>query len=192
MSRIGQKPIPVPGNVKINMSGGKIAVEGPKGKLEYAWRPEVDVIYDEQEKMIKVTRKDDSRAAKSFHGLTRALIANMVVGVTEGYSKTIEIYGTGFGVKQEGNQIAINVGFANTVKLPIPAGVTVNIETPQSRSNTSPAVFTLSGPDKQVIGEFAAEIRSIKPPEPYNGKGIRYKDEHIRRKVGKALAGAGG
>ncbi len=192
MSRIGQKPIEVPSNVKISISDGTIVVEGPKGKLDYTWRDEVDVVYDEQAKEIRVTRKDDSRAARAFHGLTRALIANMVIGVTEGYSKTIEIYGTGFGVKQEGKDIAINVGFANTVKLPIPAGVTVTIETAQSRSNTSPAVFTLSGPDKQVIGEFAAEIRHIKPPEPYNGKGIRYKDEHIRRKVGKALAGAGG
>ncbi len=192
MSRIGQKPIQIPGNVKVSISDRTIVVEGPKGKLDYRYQPEVEVNYDEQAKEIRVTRNGDSKRARAFHGLTRALIANMVTGVTEGYSKTIEIYGTGFGVKQEGKDIAINVGFANVVKLPIPANVTVTIETPQSRSNTSPAVFTLSGPDKQTIGEFAAEIRSIKPPEPYNGKGIRYKDEHIRRKVGKALAGAGG
>jgi len=192
MSRIGQKPVQVPGNVKVSISDRTIVVEGPKGKLDYQYQPEVDVIYDEQAKEIRVTRKGDSKQARAFHGLTRALIANMVTGVTEGYSKTIEIYGTGFGVKQEGKDIAINVGFANIVKLPIPENVTVTIETPQSRSNTTPAVFTLSGPDKQVIGEFASEIRHIKPPEPYNGKGIRYKDEHIRRKVGKALAGAGG
>ncbi len=191
MSRIGQKPVKIPGNVKITVSGSNVAVEGPKGKLNITHNPEVSVVYDQDAKVLTVTRVDDSRRARSMHGLTRALIANMVVGVTEGYSKTMEIFGTGFGVKQEGQNLAVNVGFVNTVMLAIPPSITVEIKTPQSRSNTQAAVFTILGPDKQVVGEFASEIRHIKPCEPYNGKGIKYQDEHIRRKVGKALAGAG-
>ncbi len=192
MSRMGKRPIPVPNNVKVTISGQLITVEGPKGKLTYTHRPEVEVLYNESEKAIIITRKDESRLAKAYHGLTRALVANMVTGVTEGYSKTLEIYGTGYGIKQEGKNLVVSVGFASPVKVPIPNGITVNIEVPQSRSNTAPAIFTLSGADKQLVGELAARIRRIKPCEPYNGKGIKYKDEQIRRKVGKALAGAAG
>lgn len=191
MSRIGQKPVEIPGTVKIVISGSSVSVEGPRGKLNMTCNPEVQAVCDEEGKVVTVTRSDDTRRARSLHGLTRALIANMVIGVTDGYSKTMEIFGTGFGVKQEGKNLAVSVGFANTVLMPIPNSVTVEIKTPQSRSNTQAAVFTISGPDKQVVGEFASEIRHIKPCEPYNGKGIKYQDEHIRRKVGKALAGTG-
>lgn len=191
MSRIGKKPIAVPANVKISIQDSTILVEGPKGKLTLRHRPEVSVVYDESERLIKVLRNEETRQARAYHGLTRALIANMIKGVTEGYSKTLEIYGTGYNVKQEGKDLVINVGFANAVRVPIPAGISVNIEVPQSRSNTSPAVFTISGIDKQLVGEIAARIRRIKPCEPYNGKGIKYKDEQIKRKVGKALAGGG-
>ena len=190
MSRLGKKAIAVPGGVKVNLSDHTISLEGPKGKLSFTFRNELEVKFDVTAKMIQVSRKDDSREAKSLHGMTRTLISNMVVGVVEGYSKTLEMYGTGYGVKQEGMAVAVTVGYANVVKLPIPKDVKVVIVTPQAKSNTTPAVFTISGPDKQVIGEYAANIRRVKKPEPYNGKGIRYQGEHVRRKVGKALAGA--
>ena len=190
MSRIGRKPIPVPANVTVSVQGNVVAVEGPGGKLQYAHRPEVKVQYDGGEKAVKVARNGDSRPAKAFHGLTRALIANMIEGVTRGYRKTIEIYGTGYNVKQEGTQLAVNVGYANSIKLDIPTSVKVEIKTPQSRSETTPAVFTISGPDKQVVGEFGARIKRIKKPEPYKGKGIRYQGQYIRRKQGKAFGAA--
>jgi large subunit ribosomal protein L6 len=189
MSRLGKKPVAVPGNVKVNIANGLVGMEGPKGKLSFAFRSEVGVSFDAATKMVVVTRQDDSRLAKALHGLTRAIVANMVEGVVTGYSKTLEIYGTGYGVKQEGKAVALTVGYANVVKLEIPQGVTVTIGVPQAKSNTQPAVFTIAGPDKQVIGEYAAQIHRVKKTEPYNGKGIRYQGEHIRRKVGKALAG---
>jgi large subunit ribosomal protein L6 len=189
MSRLGKKPIEVPGSVKVNIANNTVAIEGPKGKLAYTHRQEVCVGYDADAKSISVSRQCDSRIAKALHGLTRALVNNMIVGVTDGYAKTIEIYGTGYGVKQEGTAVALSVGFANVVKIEIPMGVKMEIATPQARSNTQPAVFTVSGSDKQAVGELAAKIRRVKKTEPYNGKGIRYQGEHIRRKVGKALAG---
>jgi len=190
MSRLGKKPIDVPSSVKVNITAGSIAMEGPKGKLSFGYRPEVSVAFDSENKKLTVNRQDDSRLAKALHGLTRAILANMVYGVVNGYSKTLEVYGTGYGVKQEGNFIALTVGYANVVKIAIPKDVKVTITVPQAKSNTTPAVFTIAGPDKQVIGELASDIRRVKKPEPYNGKGIRYQGEHIRRKVGKALAGA--
>jgi len=190
MSRLGKKPVAVPSGVKGNISDQTISVEGPKGKLSFTYKSQISTAFDANAKVVNVSRKDDTREAKALHGLTRAIIANMMVGVTEGYSKTLEIYGTGYGVKQEGNAVALSVGFANVVKMEIPKDVKVTITTPQAKSNTSPAVFTIAGPDKQVIGEYAANIRRVKKPEPYNGKGIRFQGEHIRRKVGKALAGA--
>jgi large subunit ribosomal protein L6 len=189
MSRLGKKPVAVPGNVKVNIANNLIGMEGPKGKLSFSYRSEIGVAFDAATKMVVVSRKDDSRLAKALHGLTRAIVANMVEGVLNGYSKTLEVYGTGYGVKQEGKAIALTVGFANIVKFEIPQGVALKIDVPQAKSNTQPAVFTISGPDKQAIGEFAARIRKVKKTEPYNGKGIRYQGEHIRRKVGKALAG---
>jgi len=187
MSRMGQKPIAVPSNVKVNVQDHTVRIEGPNGTLSYAFRPEITVEYDSSAKMVRVSRAGDSRTARAYHGLTRALIANMVEGVTKGYSRTLEIYGTGYNVKQEGKDVVLTVGYANAVKLPIPQGIKVEIRTPQSRSDTSPAVFSVSGPDKQQVGEFAARIRRVKTPEPYKGKGIRYQDEHIRRKAGKAF-----
>jgi len=190
MSRLGKNPVAVPSRVKVNITDQTISVEGPKGKLSFTYKSQISTAFDANAKVVNVSRKDDTREAKALHGLTRAIIANMMVGVTEGYSKTLEIYGTGYGVKQEGNAVALSVGFANVVKMEIPKDVKVTITTPQAKSNTSPAVFTIAGPDKQVIGEYAANIRRVKKPEPYNGKGIRFQGEHIRRKVGKALAGA--
>jgi large subunit ribosomal protein L6 len=190
MSRLGLKPVTVPGGVKVAIADQTIRVEGPKGKLSFTYRDEIAVSFDSGTKVVSVSRTRESREAKALHGLTRALIANMMVGVTAGYTKTLEIYGTGYGVKQEGDAVALSVGFANVVKLTIPQDVKVTITTPQSKSNTTPAVFSIAGPDKQVIGEYAANLRRVKKPEPYNGKGIRFQGEHVRRKVGKALAGA--
>ena len=187
MSRMGKRPVEVPGNVKVNISGSDVAIEGPNGKLSYSHRPEVKVDYDNSGNVITVTRNEETSAGRAFHGLTRALIVAMVEGVTKGFRKDIEIYGTGYNVKQEGKDLAINVGYANTVKLEIPMGVKLEIKTPQSRSDTQAAEFSISGPDKQVIGEFAARIKRIKKTEPYKGKGIRFKGEHIRRKAGKAF-----
>jgi len=192
MSRIGRKPIPVPANIKVAICDRTVSVDGPKGRLSLEHRPEVQVTFDEAARQIVVARRDDSRPGRSLHGLTRALIANMIHGVTEGYSKTLEIYGTGYGVKVQGKKVAVNVGFANTVELDIADGLAVDIQTPQSRSDTQPAVFTVTGADKQKVGDLAARIRKIKPPEPYKGKGIRYQGEHIRRKAGKAFAGGAG
>jgi large subunit ribosomal protein L6 len=190
MSRLGKKPVAVPGGVKVNITDHTIQVEGPKGKLAFTYKHPIGTAFDANTKMINVTRGEDNREARALHGLTRAIVANMIVGVTEGYIKGLEVYGTGYGVKQEGNFICLTVGFANVVKIEIPKDVKVTITVPQAKSNTTPAVFTVAGPDKQVIGELASKIRQVKKPEPYNGKGIRYQGERIRRKVGKALAGA--
>lgn len=190
MSRIGRKPIAVPTNVKVTIEDRNLAIEGPNGKLTYVYRPEVKVTHDTAGNVITIERINDSRPARAFHGLTRALVANMVEGVTKGYTKSLEIYGTGYGVKQEGNKIALTLGYANVVKYTVPAGVKVEIKTPQSRADTNPAVFSVSGPDKQMVGQFAATIRSAKKPEPYKGKGIRYQGERLRRKAGKVFGAA--
>lgn len=187
MSRMGNQLIPVPSGVKATVSGRTVSVEGPKGRLSYEHRPEVTVTLEDSAKVIKVRRRDDSRASRAFHGLTRALVANMVEGVSKGYEKTLEIYGAGFNVKQEGKQLALNVGYANTVRHEIPMGVVVEVKVPQSRTDTTPAVLTISGADKQVVGQFAATVRQTQKPEPYKGKGIRYQGEHVRRKAGKAF-----
>ncbi|MBL7153619.1 MAG: 50S ribosomal protein L6, partial [Phycisphaerae bacterium] len=128
------------------------------------------------------------RQSKQLHGTMRALIANMVTGVSKGFERTMEIYGTGYNLKEQGGKLVFQVGYCHPVELPIPKGVKVKIDVAATRGNDVPAKFTLSGSDKCVVGQFAAEIRAIRPPEPYKGKGIRYADEHVRRKVGKAFA----
>jgi len=192
MSRIGQKPIPVPSGVKVSISGRTVNVEGPKGKLSWTHRPEISVELDESAKQVIVRRGDEDRLSKSLHGLTRSLIANMVTGCATGFAKTLELYGVGFGVQLQGNKFSMNCGYSHPVVFDVPAGLTVNIERPQARGDNEPAVFSVSGADKQAVGELAARIRKARPPEPYKGKGVRYAGEHVRRKVGKAFAGAGG
>ena len=193
MSRIGNKPISVPADVKVTIADHNIAVEGPKGKLSLDCRPEVKVALDKASGQLVVSRSNDSRVSRSIHGLTRALIANMVQGVCQGYTKTLEIYGTGYGVKVQGRKLLISVGFAGAVQFDILQDLQIDVQAPQSRSDTQPAVLTISGADKQKVGDFAARIRKVKPTEPYKGKGIRYKGEHIRRKAGKAIvSGAAG
>ena len=191
MSRIGMKPIAVPEKVTVKLDGRTVNVEGPKGKLSWTHRSEITVALDESGKTITVTRQDDEYLSRALHGTTRALIANMVEGCLNGYERKLEIYGVGYGLQLQGATVSVNVGFAQPRTATVPEGVTLTIETPQARGDTDPAKFTVSGPGKQAVGEFAAQLRKIRPPEPYKGKGIRYADERVKRKVGKAFAGAG-
>ena len=180
MSRIGRKPVTVPASVKINIADSTVQVEGPKGKLQYRHRESIGVMFDEAAKQVLVTRSDDERENRALHGLTRSLIANMVEGVTTGYTKKLEIVGVGYQAQlKKANTVALQVGYANQVVLEAPAGVSVVV--------VDPTHITISGADKQAVGQFAAVIRKVRPPEPYKGKGIRYEGEVVRRKAGKAF-----
>jgi large subunit ribosomal protein L6 len=178
MSRIGKKPVSVVDGVAVSVDGQRITVEGPKGKLEYVCRPEVSVEYDADEKSVTVTRKSDERVARAFHGLTRSLIQNMVVGVKDGYEKKLEIVGVGYIGSVQNNELHLRVGFANEVKKPIPPGLDVTCP--------DQTHVVVRGCDKQQVGQFAAEVRAVRKPEPYKGKGIRYDGEHVKIKPGKA------
>lgn len=203
MSRIGKKPVPVPSGVKVTVADRQIKTSGPKGELCWKCPPEVSVALDESANEIRVDRADDSSRARAMHGLARALIANMIAGVEKGFEKKLEIYGTGYGCQVKGQRLLLNCGHMGRgidasgkqkeaqFDIVIPQGLTVTVEVPAARGNSDPARMTISGPDKQVVGHFAAEIRLLKPPEPYQGKGIRYADEQVRRKQGKAFAGGG-
>jgi large subunit ribosomal protein L6 len=180
MSRIGKKPVPL-GKAKLAIKDRHITVEGPKGKLELDVHPLITVKAEEGNAIV--TRPDDEKASKALHGLTRALIANMVEGVTNGYKKTLEIQGVGYKVEQKGKNIVLSVGYANTISKAIPQNVTVQLEGANK--------IHISGADKQAVGQFAAELREVRKPEPYKGKGIRYEGEQVKIKAGKAFAGAG-
>ncbi len=180
MSRIGRKPVPVPSNVKVSIVDARIDVEGPKGKLTYQHRPEIEVTYDVAAKEVVVARRDDERQSRALHGLTRSLVANMVEGVANGYVRKLEIVGVGYQAQiKKPNTVALQVGYANQVVLEAPPGVTVVV--PDATH------ITISGADKQAVGQFAAVIRKVRPPEPYKGKGIRYEGEAVRRKAGKSF-----
>ena len=180
MSRIGRKPVAVPANVKVSVADSTVHVEGPNGKLSFTYRDSIQVRYDEAGRQVVVARADDERENRALHGLTRSLIANMVQGVTAGYAKKLEIVGVGYQAQLKGaNAVALQVGYANQVVLQAPPGVKVAL--------TDPTHVTISGPDKQAVGQFAAEVRKVRPPEPYKGKGIRYEGEVVRRKAGKAF-----
>lgn len=188
MSRIGKKPVIIPKGVTVEQKGRTIKVSGSLGQIQLDCHPSIKVKIDDSEGKILVENKHpENRQSKQMHGTTRALIANMVTGAGKGFEKKMEIYGTGFNVKEKGNKLVFQVGFAHPVERVVPKGIKVNIEVEAARGNEIPARFTLSGIDKKELGQFAAEIRKIRPPEPYKGKGIRYADEHIRRKVGKAF-----
>ena len=191
MSRIGNKPIPVPAGVKVQIAGQTVSVEGPKGKLSWTHRPEVSVGYDPGGANLTVARRDDLRQSRALHGTARSLIANMIQGCLKGYERKLEVYGVGYGVQLQGTRLSLNVGFAQPRVLSIPPGLTVTVQTPQARGETEPARLTVSGADKQMVGEFAARVRRARPPEPYKGKGVRYAGEYVRRKAGKAFAGTG-
>ena len=189
MSRIGKKPVEIPPGVTVEQKGVKIKATGPQGALEMQCHPQIKVVIDKAD--AKIVVKNDNpqdRRCKQLRGTMRALIANLIAGVTKGFERKMEIYGTGYNLKEQNGKLSFQVGYAHTVDLPIPKGVKVTIAVPATKGNEVPAKFTLFGMDKCVVGQFAAEIRSIRPPEPYKGKGIRYADEQVQRKVGKAFA----
>ncbi len=184
MSRIGKQPVVVPAGVKVKVADGKIFVEGPKGaKLEFEFHRNMKVEFDEKAKHVRVTRPDDERQNRALHGLTRSLIANMVEGVTKGYEKRLKIEGVGYGARFDNAKkaVVLTVGYANQIVLTPPAGVTAEVPD----ANT----IVVKGSDRQKVGQFAAELRRARPPEPYKGKGVRYENEVVRRKEGKAFAG---
>jgi large subunit ribosomal protein L6 len=182
MSRIGKSPIAIPSGVTVKAVDGKVSVKGPKGSLEMSHRPEIGVEVEEKQVLVKRLRPDTDREARAFHGLTRALIQNMVIGVTDGYEKKLEINGVGYNCKEQGNKLEFNLGFAHTVSLEVPKGIDIELKNPTN--------IAIRGCDKQMVGELAARIRKLRPPEPYKGKGIKYSDETIRRKAGKAFGSA--
>jgi large subunit ribosomal protein L6 len=177
MSRIGRKPITVPAGVDIAIDGGTVTVKGPKGQLAHTVAEPITVERGE-DGQVYVSRPDDDRRSKELHGLSRTLIANMVEGVTEGYRKSLEIAGTGYRVTAKGSDLEFALGFSHPVIVTAPAGITFTVE--------RPTLFHIAGIDKQQVGEVAANIRKIRPPEPYKGKGVKYVGEVIRRKAGKA------
>jgi large subunit ribosomal protein L6 len=177
MSRIGKQPVAIPPEVKVEIKGQRIWVEGPKGKLDWELPRRTAAKVDGTE--VLISREGDDAQTKALHGLSRALIHNMVKGVSEGFLKKLEIHGVGFKAAVQGNTITMSLGYSHPINYPIPAQTKVTVE-----ENTK---ITIAGPDKQVVGEVAAELRSFYPPEPYKGKGIRYTGEHVKRKEGKTV-----
>ncbi len=180
MSRIGNKPIAIPAGVDVKLNGNEITVKGPKGELKNTLRPEMEIVIENSEIIVK--RPNDDQINRSLHGLTRTLIANMVEGVTEGFKKELDVNGVGYRVQKQGKNLVMNLGFSHQVIVEEPAGITIDVPGPNK--------IIVSGSDKQAVGQLAAQIREKRPPEPYKGKGIKYVDEHIRRKEGKAAKGA--
>ena len=181
MSRIGKQPVVVPKGVTVALEDGQIHVEGPKGKLSFQYHPAVGVSFDTTEGKVRVTRCDDERLSRSLHGLTRAIVANMVRGVTEGFQKTLEVVGIGYQASLKGKTLQVQVGWAQPLTVEPPASITFEVP--------DPTHIVVKGVDRQLVGQVAADIRRRRPPEPYKGKGIRYQGEVVRRKAGKAFAG---
>jgi large subunit ribosomal protein L6 len=182
MSRIGKQPVVLPSGVKAQVADGKVRVEGPKGKLELVVHRNMKVQLDDGAKAIQVTRPDDERLNRSLHGLTRSLIANMVQGVSKGFEKRLRIEGIGYQARMDKKALVLTVGYANALSLNPPDGITVELP--------DPTTIVIKGADKQKVGQFAAEVRRVRKPEPYKGKGIRYEKEQVRRKEGKSFATA--
>ena len=178
MSRIGKKPVPVLDGVKVAVNGRSVSVEGPQGKLKWEHRPEVTVRYDEKSRELLVERTSDERFARALHGLTRSLLQNMVEGVKQGYEKKLEVQGVGYVVSLQGKTLSLRVGYANEIKKQIPEGLKVTCP--------DQTHIVIQGCDKQMVGQFAAEVRSVRKPEPYKGKGVRYQGEYVKIKPGKA------
>ena len=176
MSRIGRLPIPVPKGVEVTIAGPQVTVKGPKGTLTHAVAE--PIVVQQEEGVLTVVRPDDQRESRSLHGLTRTLVSNMVVGVTTGYEKKMEIAGVGYRVVAKGSDLEFALGFSHPVLVPAPAGITFTVE--------APTRFSVSGIDKQQVGQVAANIRKLRKPDPYKGKGVKYAGEVVRRKVGKA------
>lgn len=175
MSRIGRQPIAVPKNVEVRLEGNRVTVKGPKGELTRELHPKMRVVLEEDR--LLVTRPDDERESRSLHGLTRTLVANMVEGVANGFEKALELQGVGYRAAKSGRKLVLTVGYSHPVEMEPPPGVEVEVPAPVN--------VIVKGANKETVGEFAAKVRSVRPPEPYKGKGIRYRGEHVRRKVGK-------
>ena len=189
MSRIGKKPIVIPGGVKVEQKGHSIKVSGSLGQLQMDCHPRIKVnVSDSDGKIFVENEKPQDHMNRQLHGTIRSLIANMITGVSKGFERKMEIYGTGYNLKEQGQKLIFQVGYCHLVERVIPKGIKIQIEVAATRGNEVPAKFTLSSIDKCLLGQFAADIRKIRPPEPYKGKGVRYADEHVRRKVGKAFA----
>jgi large subunit ribosomal protein L6 len=193
MSRIGKQLVPLPAGVKAVPGDGKLQISGPLGQIEQAVDPRLRVVVDEAKSCLRVERSDDERQTKAVHGLTRNLIVNMVAGVTRGYVRGLQVVGVGYAAKVDGRDLILQVGFHNDLRIPIPEGL--KIDPPETGNlmvsgvgSVPCATVRIRGVDKQKVGEFAAELRRLKPAEPYRGKGIRYEGEEIRRKAGKAFA----
>lgn len=176
MSKIGKKPIAIPSGVEVKQEGDRVTVKGPKGTLQQALRPEVSLEFKENQ--VQVNRKDDSKPARSLHGLSRTLVANMVEGVTNGFARTLDIVGIGYKARVDGKKIVMNMGYSHPVEFEPPAGISFEVEK-ETR-------ITVRGIDKELVGNMAAKIRAVRPPEPYKGKGIMYTGEKVRRKAGKS------
>jgi large subunit ribosomal protein L6 len=175
MSRIGKKPITIPSGVTVTVDGSTVKVKGPKGELSRTFEPSMKVRQEGNE--LTVERPNDEKREKALHGLTRALLANMVTGVTEGFKKTLEIVGVGYRAEKKGKNLVVSVGYSHPVNYPEPEGITL--------TTPAPTTIVVEGVDKQKVGQVAAELREFRPPEPYKGKGIRYQGEQVRRKAGK-------
>ncbi len=179
MSRVGKMPVKIPEKVKVSVAGTLVKVEGPKGKMSFPFNPRVAVAVDKGE--VKVTRPDETRESKSLHGLTRTLVKNAVEGVVKGYERGLEISGVGFKAEVKGKDVHFTLGFSHPVVFKLPEGITAEVDAKQTK-------ITVRGVDKHLLGLTAAKIRGLRPPEPYKGKGIKYADEHVRRKEGKTGA----
>ncbi|MFH1370022.1 MAG: 50S ribosomal protein L6 [Planctomycetota bacterium] len=189
MSRIGNKPISVPSGVKVEQKGQHVKVTGALGTMEMDCHPHIQVRLDGPTNCLVVENKHpEIRQDKALHGTMRALLENMIEGVSKGFEKKIEVYGTGYTVKEQSGKLVLQVGFAHSVEMPIPKGVKVAIEVAATRGDDTPAKFALSGVDKCMLNRFAADVRKIRPPEPYKGKGIRYAGQVVKHKVGKTFA----
>ena len=188
MSRIGKKPISVPSGVKFEQKSGQVKISGPLGNIEINCRPQIEVKLDSATGNILVGNKNPQiREDKQLHGTMRAILANMVEGVSKGFEKKLEIFGTGYTVKEQGGKIVLQVGFANPIEMAIPKSVKVKIDVAATRGDDTPAKFSCTSVDKCALGRFAADVRKIRPPEPYKGKGIRFSGEVVKRKVGKTF-----
>jgi large subunit ribosomal protein L6 len=175
MSRIGRKPITIPSGVTVTVDGSTVKVKGPKGELSRTFEPSMKVRQEGNELLVE--RPNDEKREKALHGLTRALLSNMVTGVTEGFKKTLEIIGVGYRAEKKGKNLVVSVGYSHPVQYPEPEGITL--------TTPAPTTIVVEGVDKQKVGQVAAELREFRPPEPYKGKGIRYQGEQVRRKAGK-------
>ena len=189
MSRVGKQPVAIPAGVAVSVSGSEVVVKGPKGELRQRVAPAVRVQVDAQAKQVQVSRQGDTKEHRAQHGLCRALIRNMVVGVTQGYEKRLRIMGTGFRVELQGRTLVLQAGFCHPVNFPLPQGINVEVPKAASREYMD---FIVRGIDRQLVGETAAELRRVRPPDLYKGKGIRYADEHVRRLEGKTFTSGTG